>query len=238
MPMPFAGPNFNIPPPNMWPPMGMPGQMPGFYPPGGPANQPVAGQTPAMAWGQTPVYPDRYGGAFCALPFGEAWVLPTAAQFAAMYTEFDFVRHFNRQGMLPVFSGKVLDYPAWQATFKHNVHVQNVDVMWKCIAFDQYVTEDVRTQLFGGLGTGANEYLLRTRRMDEKFGGKQRQMISMMKQLECLKNIDKSPGALQQATFTLQHIIHTPYWTARGEEMVGMLMPKLPTSMKKSFATL
>merc|ERR1711893_94365 len=114
--------------------------------------------------------------------------------------------------MLPIFEGGILDYPSWQSTFYCNVHIQNQVVMYKCLALDQAVSPAIRRSLFTGLGTSAHEYWMRTQRLEDAYGGQQRQTMALVNRLDCLKSIGKKGSGLQEAVFVLQQIIHTPFW--------------------------
>ena len=190
----------------------------------------------ASSGANRPRYPCYYGQDFINMKFGENWPVPTIEEANKKYTVYDFHRNAPGGGLLPIFSENILDYPSWQSTICQSIHVQNRPVMQKCLALDSCVSDRLRSEMFTGLGTSAYEYWLRTQRLDDRFGGEQRQMAALMYKLDCLRNVEKSTQALQQAVYVLQHIIHTPFWTAKGAEMIGMLMHKMSTSVRRSFA--
>ena len=180
-------------------------------------------------------YPPLYGHDFIKQPFGAQWKVPTKAHCESNYPPFDFINQ-QKGDLLPVFQGNILDYPSWQATFYCNVHVQNQVVMYKCLALDQAVSLEIKKNLFSGLGTSAYEYWLRTQRLDDTYGGQQRQTMALVNQLDCLGDVSKSMEMLQKSVFVLQQIIHTPFWKAKGPEMVGQLMHRLSPGVRRGYA--
>ena len=107
-----------------------------------------------------------------------------------------------------MFVGNVASYPGWQATVVSLIHVQNVEVIHKCQALDKCITEDVRKKLgFHLLGANDYEYYLRIVRLEDYYGGKDRQLEALIDNLRCLGKVGKERGAEAEAHFALDHFL-------------------------------
>ena len=108
---------------------------------------------------------------FSEMDFPDSWALPSANDFRKYFTSVDVLPLLGKTNSFGCFSGNVDAYPGWQENFYRIVHVQAVPLIHKVNALDQAVSQDIKSKLFRDLGSSAEDYLLRIRRLEERIRG-------------------------------------------------------------------
>ena len=90
-----------------------------------------------------------------------------------------------------MFNGSIASYPGWQENFYRVVHVQAVPLIHKVNALDQAVTAEIKNKYFKDLTSSSEDYLIRIKRLEEKFGGPGKHMSTMVQRIKAIKRSRK-----------------------------------------------
>ena len=108
------------------------------------------------------------------IDLGPYFVYPSKKTFEKYFGEFDFIKHV-RHGTLSKFDGTVKGYPAFRKNFYELVYVQRVGYLHKLMALEYMVPEKIQKELFGDLDNSAAHFGRRIKRLEQRFGGQDRQ---------------------------------------------------------------
>ena len=190
------------------------------------------GRDRAQSWGQQHYYPREnrnfvppQGDArFGELQFPDSWALPAAADFNRYFTSVDVLPLLGKPNAFGNFNGTVDAYPGWQENFYRVVHVQPVPLIHKVNALDQAVSQDVKNKLFKDLGSSAEDYLLRIRRLEEEFGGSGRHLNQMIKRMKAVGEIGKNYEKVRDATYALERFVCSNLCRDREDPFYGEII--------------
>ena len=113
--------------------------------------------------------------------------------------------------MLYIFDGTLKNYAGWQKYFIATFHIQDTNVVHKCMALDASVTQTVKDAVFKDLSLDANGYYLRVKRLEEMFGRPEQQLDAMLKDLDCVKHLTDSAESINKVRFTIEKYMFSGY---------------------------
>ena len=186
----------------------------------------------AQSWGQQHYYPRESRNfvppqndvRFGDLEFPDSWALPAAEDFHRYFTSVDVLPLLGKPNAFGNFNGNIDAYPGWQENFYRIVHVQAVPLIHKVNALDQGVSQDVKNKLFKDLGSSAEDYLLRIRRLEEEFGGSGRHLNQMIKRMKAVGEIGKNYEKVRDATYALERFICSNLCRDREDPFYGEII--------------
>ena len=203
------------------------------------------GRDRAHSWGQSQYYPSEERSRFVApaaesrftdLNFPSNWALPS---------ERDFKRYFDRVDVLPLlgkpmafgmFDGQIPNYPGWQENFYRVVHVQAVPLIHKINALDQAVSTDVKNKYFKDLTSTAEDYLLRIRRLEEKFGGPGKHLSTMIQRIKAVKDAGNDLAKLQDAVFALERFLESRFCRDPDDPLMSeIIRPSMREEVREQY---
>ena len=127
--------------------------------------------------------------AISPLEFPPGWEIPSKVEFQRKYQEIEFGKDIER-GLIRPFSGRAEDYFRFRDTFRKCVHVQQVPIFYKILAFDQLIDKGTTFELMKGLGTTDKEYIERINRIETRFGAGDRHQNFWQRKLSYLGKFD------------------------------------------------
>ena len=164
------------------------------------------------------------------------WPIPTCQELVANWYYYDFVPAIGKKGGIVPFYGTVGSYPGWKQSFIEMVHVQNTPVAYKCRALDAYVTDGVRTSLFKNLGYNEHEYALRIERLEQFFGGEDRQIAYLIGELSNISKMGDSTRALMKTEQSLARYLDSQFCPdPRSTHLASLVLPSLTETMSLEF---
>ena len=89
-----------------------------------------------------------------------------------------------KTGGLPKFDGTVRGYPGFRSNFYNMVYVQREHYLKKLLALEYMVPEKVKPSLFHGLQNTIQDFGHRLTRLEEEFGGTERQVQHLVDLLD------------------------------------------------------
>ena len=125
------------------------------------------------------------------MKFPENWALPTEREFKRFFDRVDVLPLLGKPQAFGMFNGSVSSYPGWQENFYRVVHVQAVPLIHKVNALDQAVTSEIKNKYFKDLTSSSEDYLIRIRRLEEKFGGPGKHMGTMVERIKAISEVGK-----------------------------------------------
>ena len=185
----------------------------------------------AHSWGQhyypkenRKFVPPSSDSRFGDLDFPDSWALPSAADFRRYFTIVDVLPLLGKPNAFGCFNGTVDAYPGWQENFYRIVHVQAVPLIHKVNALDQAVSNEVKSKLFRDLGSSAEDYLLRVRRLEEEYGGSGRHLSKMIKRMKAVGEIGKNYEKVRDAAYALERFICSNLCRDREDPFYGEII--------------
>ena len=178
-----------------------------------------------------------YGPEFCSLEFPEHWQLPSLRDFEREYSRVDVVAMSVRPEAFGLFDGSEGSYYTWRSKFVRLVHVQKAHVIHKACALDQSVSARIREELFEGLETTHQDYLLRIRRLEHHFGGDDGQLDFMLRRIRELKDTRTDDAKkVKRAAYALEKCLAGPE-NPGDRHMMRMLRQNFTRTILKSYNT-
>ena len=158
------------------------------------------------------------------IDLGPYFVYPSRRTFEKYFGEFDFIKHV-RHGTLSKFDGTVKGYPAFRKNFYELVYVQRVGYLHKLMALEYMVPDKVQKELFGDLDNSAAHFGRRIKRLEQRFGGQDRQEQYLIEVLTEAKA--KASGRRLPYQELLELARHVDSHLAKGFRFAGTSDPIL-----------
>ena len=171
------------------------------------------------------------------LDLGDDFRYPSDRAFAMYFPEFDFIKAM-RSHSLRKWDGSIRDYPNFKHTYYRMVFVQREHYMHKILALEQMVPEDVKKELFHGLHNTVSDLGQRLRRLEDRYGGQERQLKQIVGDLQKLTNKGKVPYTdLRRAVEDVSAYLERPSTLpGAGETLVVLLKKVVPKHLRTQFS--
>ena len=129
------------------------------------------------------------------LQLGEYYVYPSDEAFKKHFPHCNFQKAMKTGG-LPKFDGTIRGYPGFRSNFYNMVFVQREHYLNKNLALEYMVPDKVKQTLFHGLDNTLQDFGHRLKRLEEEFGGSDRQVQYLHDLLTEKAKKKRKPGAL------------------------------------------
>ena len=199
----------------------------------------------ANSWGQSQYFPSESQSQFIAptmekrftdLQFPANWALPSERDFRRYFDRIDILPLLGKPQAFGLFDGQVANYPGWQENFYRVVHVQAVPLIHKVNALDQAVNQEVKNKYFKDLTSSAEDYLIRIRRLEEKFGGPGKHLSNMMQRIKAVSEIGKDLTKVQDAIFALERFIESRYCHNPDDPLMSeIIRPNMKSEVRRQY---
>ena len=197
----------------------------------------------ASSWGQSQYYPQESQfvapsaeKSFASLQFPSNWAVPTEREFKRYFDRVDVLPMLGKPQAFGMFDGQVANYPGWQENFYRVVHVQAIPLIHKVSALDQAVKVDIKNKYFKDLTSSAEDYLLRIRRLEDKFGGPGKHMSTMVQRIKAISEVGKDYGKVQEAVFALERFLESRYCKDPNDPLTAeMIRPYMRPEVREQY---
>ena len=174
------------------------------------------------------------------IDLGPYFVYPSHRTFEKYFGEFDFIKHI-RHGTLSKFDGTVKGYPAFRKNFYELVYVQRVGYLHKLMALEYMVPEKIQKELFGDLDNSAAHFGRRIKRLEQRFGGQDRQeqyLIEMLTEAKAKAAGRRLPyqELLELARHVDSHLAKGFRFTGTSDPILVHLRDLVPHHIKTAFS--
>ena len=171
------------------------------------------------------------------LDLGDEFRYPSDRAFSLYFPEFDFVKAM-RSNSLRKWDGSIRDYPNFKHTYYRMVFVQREHYLHKILALEQMVPESIKTELFHGLHHTVSDLGQRLRRLEDRFGGQEKQLKQIVNDLQKLGNKGKVPyPELRRAVEDVDaHLSRPGTLPGEGETLVVLLKKLVPRHFRTQFS--
>ena len=205
------------------------GQMPDFSGGNG-HNSPMTGNVPLQIFQQT-----DFGNMY-NMPFPNNWKMPPIGSIPYNPRYMDPERIIEK-GIIKPFLGTVEDYPRFQQSFYHMVHIQPSAIFIKIIALDRLVTDKTTSAFFGGLGTSPADYLLRIGLLEQYYGGEGRLQAQMIRNIKDTEGpVDKNLTGFRLFTQSVfGYLWNAPPHEADNPMLLDAIKDRLSYSLKVQY---
>ena len=173
------------------------------------------------------------------LNLGDKFRYPSDQAFKRFFPVCDFQKAMKTGG-LPKFDGSVRGYPGFRSNFYNMVYVQREHYLTKLLALEYMVPDKVKRSLFHGLQNTIQDFGHRITRLEEEFGGSERQVQYLVDLLDkARKRSSRLPYVeLRELVREVQaHLDRTEATTGDAEMLVVMLKSLIPQHIKAQFKT-
>ena len=126
------------------------------------------------------------------LNLGDDFRYPSDEAFDRYFPEFDFVK-VMRGNSLQTWEGTVRDYPGFKHNYYRMVYVQREHYMHKVLALERMVPENIKKELFHGLQYTVEDLGQRLRRLEDRYGGQEKQTKQIVNDLQRLQGKGRIP---------------------------------------------
>ena len=168
--------------------------------------------------------------------FPDNWALPTEREFRRYFDKVDILPMLGKPQAFGMFDGQIANYPGWQEHFYRVVHVQAVPLIHKVSAIDQAVKAEIKNKYFKDLTSSAADYLLRIRRLEEKFGGPGKHMSTMVQRIKAVSEVGKDYGKVQDAIFALERFLESRYCKDPNDPLTAeMIRPYMKEEVRQQY---
>ena len=170
------------------------------------------------------------------LHLGDDFRYPSDEAFARYFPEFDFVKAM-RGSSLRKWDGTVRDYPGFKHNYYRMVYVQREHYMHKILALEQMVPDNIKTELFHGLQYTVEDLGQRLQRLEDRFGGQEKQMKQIVQELQRLQGRGKIPyPELRVAVEDVNAFLNRPSTlVGAGETLVVLLKKVIPKHFRTQY---
>ena len=135
-----------------------------------------------------------------------------------------------------MFDGQIAQYPGWQENFYRVVHVQAVPLIHKVNALDQAVSVEVKNKYFKDLTSSSEDYLIRIRRLEDKFGGPGKHLSNMIQRIKAISEVGKDVGKVQDAVFALERFIESRYCQDPDDPLMSeIIRPNMRSEVRRRY---
>ena len=171
------------------------------------------------------------------LDLGDDFRYPSDRAFSLYFPEFDFVKAM-RSNSLRKWDGSIRDYPNFKHTYYRMVFVQREHYMHKILALEQMVPDTIKTELFHGLHHTVSDLGQRLRRLEDRFGGQEKQLKQIVNDLQKLGGKGKVPyPELRRAVEDVDaHLSRPGTLPGEGETLVVLLKKLVPRHFRTQFS--
>ena len=174
------------------------------------------------------------------IDLGPYFVYPSKKTFEKYFGEFDFIKHV-RHGTLSKFDGTVKGYPAFRKNFYELVYVQRVGYLHKLMALEYMVPEKIQKELFGDLDNSAAHFGRRIKRLEQRFGGQDRQeqyLIEVLTEAKARAAGRRLPyqELLELARHVDSHLAKGFRFTGTSDPILVHLRDLVPHHIKTAFS--
>ena len=171
------------------------------------------------------------------LDLGDDFRYPSDRAFSLYFPEFDFVKAM-RSNSLRKWDGTIHDYPNFRHTYYRMVFVQREHYMHKILALEQMVPEDIRKELFHGLHNTVSDLGQRLQRLEDRYGGQEKQLKQIINDLQKLGAKGKVPyPELRKAVEDVSAYLDRPSTLpGAGETLVVLLKKLVPKCFRTQFS--
>ena len=174
------------------------------------------------------------------IDLGPYFVYPSRRTFEKYFGEFDFIKHV-RHGTLSKFDGTVKGYPAFRKNFYELVYVQRVGYLHKLMALEYMVPEKIQKELFGDLDNSAAHFGRRIKRLEQRFGGQDRQeqyLIELLTEAKAKAAGRRLPyqELLELARHVDSHLAKGFRFTGTSDPILVHLRDLVPHHIKTAFS--
>ena len=187
-------------------------------------------------------FEQRFGAAQDALQklqLGDNFRYPSDRAFKKHFPYCDFQKAMKTGG-LPKFDGKVRGYPGFRSNFYNMVYVQREHYHPKLLALEYMVPEKIKQSLFHGLQNTLQDFGHRLTRLEEEFGGSERQVQYLVDLLDkARKRGSRLPYVeLRELVREVRaHLDRTDATAGDAEMLVVLLKGLVPQHIKAQFRT-
>ena len=98
-----------------------------------------------------------------------------------------------RSDSLRKWDGIIWDYPKFKHTYYHMVFAQREHYMHKILALEQMVPKSIKSELFHGLHNTVQNLCQRIRRLEDWYGGQEKQLKQIVNDLQKLARKGRYP---------------------------------------------
>ena len=170
------------------------------------------------------------------LDLGDDYRYPSDKAFVKYFPEFDFVKAM-RGNSLRKWDGSIRDYPGFKHNYYRMVFVQREHYMHKILALETMVPESVKKELFHGLQYTVEDLGQRLRRLEDRYGGEEKQMKHLVNDLQKLQSRGRIPyPELRAAVEDVGAFLERPSTLpGTGETLVVLLKKVIPRHFRTQF---
>ena len=171
------------------------------------------------------------------LDLGDDFRYPSDKAFKLYFLEFDFVKAM-RSNSLRKWDGTIRDYPNFKHNYYRMVFVQREHYMHKILALEQMVPDSIKKELFHGLHNTVPDLGHRLRRLEDRYGGQEKQLKQIINDLQKLGAKGKVPYPdLRRAVEDVSAYLDRPSTLAgAGETLVVLLKKLVPKHFRTQFS--
>ena len=170
------------------------------------------------------------------LDLGDDFKYPSDKAFERYFPEFDFVKAM-RGNSLRKWDGTIRDYPDFKHNYYRMVYVQREHYMYTVLALEQMVPENVKKELLHGLQYTVEDLGQRLRRLEDRFGGQEKQTKQLVNDLQKLQGRGRIPyGELRAAVEDVSAYLDRPSTLpGTGETLVVLLKKVIPKHFRTQY---
>ena len=170
------------------------------------------------------------------LGLGDDFKYPSDEAFARYFPEFDFVKAM-RGNSLRKWDGTIRDYPGFKHNYYRMIYVQREHYMHKILALEVMVPEHIKKELFHGLHYTVEDLGQRLQRLEDRFGGQEKQMKQIVNELQKLQTRGRVPYAeLRAAVEDVSAYLERPSTLpGTGETLVVLLKKVIPKHFRTQY---
>ena len=170
------------------------------------------------------------------LNLGDDFKYPSDEAFKRYFPEFDFVKAM-RGSNLRKWDGTVRDYPGFKHNYYRMVYVQREHYMHKILALEQMVPEQIKKELFHGLQYTVEDLGQRLQRLEDRYGGQEKQTKQIVNDLQRLHTRGRVPypelrAAVEDVSAYLDRPSTLP---GTGETLVVLLKKIIPKHFRTQY---
>ena len=170
------------------------------------------------------------------LQLGDDFRYPSDEAFAKYFPEFDFVKAM-RGNSLRKWDGTIRDYPSFKHNFNRVIYVQREHYMHKILALEVMVPERIKTELFHGPQYTVEDLGQRLQRLEDRYGGQEKQIKQIVQDLQKLQTKGKVPytelrAAVEDVDAYLNRSSTLP---GTGETLVILLKKVIPKHFRTQY---
>ena len=126
------------------------------------------------------------------LELGDDFRYPSDWAFARYFPEYDFVKAMKSNG-LRKWDGTIKEYPLFRHSYHSLVFAQREHYIYKIMALEYMVPDSIKKELFHGLHNTIQDLGHRILRLEERYGGQEKQMKTLVESLQSVQGKNRIP---------------------------------------------